>query len=196
MKKVGSSRSPRRTFQEFGLTKEMDQGLQHFLASGTDEETLEVIRGVDRESGLEEWRRPAALCDPVAAGRSLDDSMQNDTRVLRLTRVRAQPHCQHIRHAWQHRAPRHCSCFSGPSRAQPTCSEEFTQFCAAASSNGALPSPSLFSERYLYLLVTWDENEVQADDVHDTAQTHWDGSCRLTRTAVAPCCYSSFSALE
>ena len=34
-------------------------------------------------------------------------------------------------------------------------SEEFTPFCAAASSNGAVPTRSRLSERYLYHLVTW-----------------------------------------
>ena len=47
--------------------------------------------------------------------------------------------------------------------------EEFTPFCAAASSNGALPTPSCLSERYLYHIVTWDENKEQADDAHDTS---------------------------
>ena len=46
--------------------------------------------------------------------------------------------------------------------------EEFTPFCVAASSNGALPTLSCLSERYLYHLVTWDEIKVQADDAHDT----------------------------
>ena len=62
--------------------------------------------------------------------------------------------------------------------------EEFTPFCAAASSNGALPTPSRLSERYLYLLMTWCEHKVQADDAHDTG-TDWVGSCRLTREEVA-----------
>ena len=47
--------------------------------------------------------------------------------------------------------------------------EEFTPFYAAASSNGALPTPSRLSERYLHHLVTWDENKEHADDAHDTS---------------------------
>ena len=52
---------------------------------------------------------------------------------------------------------------------QPTCSEEFTPFCAATSSNRALPTPSCLSERYLYHSVTWHKNKGQADDAHDTS---------------------------
>ena len=78
--------------------------------------------------------------------------------------------CPHVRIACLHHVPRRCTCsFSGPSHPQPTCSEEFTPFCAAASSNGALPTPSRLSERYLYHSVTWDKNQEQADDAHDTS---------------------------
>ena len=61
---------------EFGVTNEMDQELQHFLISRTEGEALEIVRGAEREPGLEQWRRLAALSDPFAAGRSLDDSRQ------------------------------------------------------------------------------------------------------------------------
>ena len=61
---------------EFNVTNEMDQELQHFLISRTEGEALEVVRGAEREPGLEQWRRLAALYDPLAAGRSLDDSRQ------------------------------------------------------------------------------------------------------------------------
>ena len=55
----------------------MDQELQHFLIARTEGESLEVVRGAEREQpGLEQWRRLAALYDPQAAGRSLDDSRQ------------------------------------------------------------------------------------------------------------------------
>ena len=37
---------------------------------------MEVVRGAEREPGLEQWRRLAALYDPLEAGRSLDDSRQ------------------------------------------------------------------------------------------------------------------------
>ena len=56
----------------------MDQELQHFLIliSRTEREALEIVRGAEREPGLEQWRRLAARYDPLAAGRSLDDSRQ------------------------------------------------------------------------------------------------------------------------
>ena len=59
-----------------GVTNDMDQELQHFLISTTEGEALEVVRGAEREPGVEQWRRLAALYDPLAAGRSLDDSRQ------------------------------------------------------------------------------------------------------------------------
>ena len=62
---------------EFGVTKEMDQELQHFLISRTEGEALEVVRGAEREPGLEHWRRLAALYGPSAGGRILDDSRQS-----------------------------------------------------------------------------------------------------------------------
>ena len=46
----------------------MDQELQHFLISRTEGEALEIVRGAEREPGLEQWRRLAALYDPLAAG--------------------------------------------------------------------------------------------------------------------------------
>ena len=61
---------------DFGVTNEMDQELQHFLISRTEEEALEVVRGAEREPSLEQWRRLAPLYDPLAAGRSLDDRRQ------------------------------------------------------------------------------------------------------------------------
>ena len=61
---------------EFGVTNEIDQELQHFLISRTEGEALEIVRGAEREPGLEQWRRLAALYDPFAAGRSLDNSRQ------------------------------------------------------------------------------------------------------------------------
>ena len=41
---------------EFGVTNEMDQELQRFLISRTEGEALEVVRGAEREPGLEQWR--------------------------------------------------------------------------------------------------------------------------------------------
>ena len=40
--------------QEFGVTKEMHQELQHFFITRTEGQALEVIRGAERESGLEQ----------------------------------------------------------------------------------------------------------------------------------------------
>ena len=61
---------------EFNVTNEMDQELQHFLISWTEGEALEIVRGAEREPGLEQWRSLAALHDSSAAGRSLDDRRQ------------------------------------------------------------------------------------------------------------------------
>ena len=61
---------------EFGVTNEMDQELQHFLISRTEGEALEIVRGTERGPGLEQWRKLAALYDPLAAGWSLHDSRQ------------------------------------------------------------------------------------------------------------------------
>ena len=61
---------------EFSVTNEVDQELQHFLISRTEREAREVVQGAEREPGLEQWRRLAALYDPLPAGRSLDDSRQ------------------------------------------------------------------------------------------------------------------------
>ena len=36
------------------VTDEMDQELQHFLISGTEGEALEIVRGAEREPGLEQ----------------------------------------------------------------------------------------------------------------------------------------------
>ena len=49
----------------------MDQELQHF---GRD-----IVRGAEREPGLEQYRRLASLYGPSVAGRSLDDSRQIST---------------------------------------------------------------------------------------------------------------------
>ena len=43
------------------VTNEMDQELQHFLISRTEGEALEVVRGAEREPGLEQWRRLTTL---------------------------------------------------------------------------------------------------------------------------------------
>ena len=64
--------------------------------------------------------------------------------------------------------------------------EEFTPFCAAASSNRALPTPSCFSERHLYHFVMWHKKQGQWRRRRGyERQSHWDESCRLKQTAVA-----------
>ena len=45
---------------EFNLTNDTDQELQHFLILRTEGEALEIVRGAEREPGLEQWRRLAA----------------------------------------------------------------------------------------------------------------------------------------
>ena len=67
---------PPQSGHEFGVTNEMDQESQHVRISRTEGEAPEIVRGAEREPGLDQWRRLAALYDPLAAGRSLDDSRQ------------------------------------------------------------------------------------------------------------------------
>ena len=88
---------------EFGVTNEMDQELQHFLSSRTEGEALEVVRGAEREPGLEQWRRLAALCDPPAAGRSLDDSRQ----ILSPPRATKIDDLSHTIQTWENLEQRH-----------------------------------------------------------------------------------------
>ena len=45
---------------EFNVINQMDQELQHFLISKTEGAALEIVRGAEREPGLEQWRRLAA----------------------------------------------------------------------------------------------------------------------------------------
>ena len=58
------------------VRKKRDQESQHFLISWTEGEALEIVRGAERKPGLEQWRRLAALYDPLPVGRSLADSRQ------------------------------------------------------------------------------------------------------------------------
>ena len=69
---------------DFGVTMELGQELQH--VSRTEGEALETVRMAERQPGLEQWRRLAAMHDPLAAGRSLDDSRQilSPTKVTKL----------------------------------------------------------------------------------------------------------------
>ena len=88
---------------DFRVTNEMDQQLQHFLISRTEGEALETVRGAEREPGLEQWQRLAALHDPVAAGRSLDDSRQ----LLSLPIVAKIYNLSHTIQAWENLEQRH-----------------------------------------------------------------------------------------
>ena len=63
--------------QDFRVAKETDDFVQHFLLSRTEREALEVVRGAEREPGLEQWRRLASLHDPLAAGRSFGRQQAN-----------------------------------------------------------------------------------------------------------------------
>ena len=88
---------------DFSVTTEMDQELQHFLISRTEGEALEIVRGAEREPGLEQWRRLATLYDPLAAGRSLDDSRQ----ILSPPKAIKIDDLSHTIQAWEHLEQRH-----------------------------------------------------------------------------------------
>ena len=81
----------------------MDQELQHLLISRTEGEALEVVRGAERELGLEQWRRLAALYDPSVAGRSLDDSRQ----ILSPPKAAKIDDLSHAIQAWENLERRH-----------------------------------------------------------------------------------------
>ena len=66
-------------------------------------EALEIVRGAEREQGLEQWRRLAALFDPLAAGRSLDDSGQ----ILSPPKAAQIDDLAHTIQAWEHLEQRH-----------------------------------------------------------------------------------------
>ena len=82
---------------ELNVINEMDQELQHFLISRTEGEALEIVRGAEREPGLEQWRSLAALNGPLAAGRSLDDSRQ----ILSPPKAAQIDDLSHTIHAWE-----------------------------------------------------------------------------------------------
>ena len=99
MKTVEKERQPitAQDITDFALTMELDQELQHFLVSRTEGGTLETVRGAERQPGLEQWRRLAAMYDPLAAGRSLDDSRQ----ILSPTKVNELRDLSHALQAWE-----------------------------------------------------------------------------------------------
>ena len=64
--------------------------------------------------------------------------------------------------------------------------EEFTPFCVAASTNGALPTPFRFSKHH-FLLSDWERKTQTTQTTHTIrAQPRWEILWRLTHTAVAP----------
>ena len=64
---------------------------------------MEVVRGAEREQGLELWRRLAALYDPLAAGRNLDDSRQ----ILSPPKAAKIDDLSHTIQAWENLEQRH-----------------------------------------------------------------------------------------
>ena len=80
---------------EFNVTNEMDQELRHFLISRTEGEALEIARGTERQL--------AALYDPLAAGRSLDDSRQ----ILSPPKAAQIDDLSHTIQAWENLEQRH-----------------------------------------------------------------------------------------
>ena len=88
---------------EINVTNEVDQELQHFVVTRTEGEALEIVRGAEREQGLEQWQRLAALYDPLAAERSLDDSRQ----ILSPPKAAQIDDLSHTIHAWEILEQRH-----------------------------------------------------------------------------------------
>ena len=88
---------------DFGVMDEMDQELQHFFIASTEREAVEVVRGAEGEPRLEHWRRLVALYDPLAAGRSLDDSRQ----ILSEPKVATIDDLSHTMQAWENLEQRH-----------------------------------------------------------------------------------------
>ena len=74
-----------------------------FLDPRTEGEAMEVVRGAEREPGLEQWRRLAALYDPLAAGRSLDGSRQ----ILSPPKAAQIDDLSHTIQAWENLEQRH-----------------------------------------------------------------------------------------
>ena len=105
MKTVERERQPiaAQDITDFALTMELDQELQHFLVSRTEGEALERVRGSERQPGLEQWRRLAAMHDPLAARRSVGDSRQ----ILSRTKVTKQEDLSHALQARENLEQRH-----------------------------------------------------------------------------------------
>ena len=96
MKTVEKERPPItvQDITDFGVTMELGQELQH--VSRTEGEALETVRMAERQPGLEQWRRLAAMYDPLDAGRSLGDSRQS----LSPTKVTKLEDLSHALQAW------------------------------------------------------------------------------------------------
>ena len=96
MKTVEKERQPItvQDITDFGVTMELGQELQH--VSRTEGGALETVRGAERQPSLEQWRRLAAMYDPLAAGRNLGDSRQS----LSPTKVSKLENLSHALQAW------------------------------------------------------------------------------------------------
>ena len=103
MKTVEKERQPItvQDITDFGETMELDQELQQ--VSRTEDGALETVRGAERQPGLEQSRRLAAMYDPLAAGRSFGDSRQS----LSSTKVTKLEDLSHALQAWGNLEQRH-----------------------------------------------------------------------------------------
>ena len=99
MKTVEKERQPitAQDTTDFGVTMELDQELQHFLVSRQRVEQSKQSAGAERQPGLEQWRRFAAMYDPLAARRSFGDSRQ----ILSPTKVTELRDLSHALQAWE-----------------------------------------------------------------------------------------------
>ena len=92
------------SLQDLSVSKETDPELRHFLISKTEGEALGVIRGAERESGFGIIAKACcALYDPLAAGRSVDDSRQ----ILSPPNVSKIDDLSHAVQAWENFEQRH-----------------------------------------------------------------------------------------
>ena len=88
MKTVEKERQPitAQDNTDFGVTMELGQSCNISLSRGQRVEQSKQSAIAERQPGLEQWRRLAAMYDPLAAGRSSGDSRQNlsPTKVTKL----------------------------------------------------------------------------------------------------------------
>ena len=103
MKTVEKERQPitAQDITDFGVTMELDRELQQ--VSRTEGGALETGRMAERQPGLEQWRRLAAMYDPLDAGRIVRDSRQS----LSPTKVTKLEDLLHALQAWENLEQRH-----------------------------------------------------------------------------------------